>query len=100
MSTADGMNGEASASNVEQNGEDVGNCPKHNDCGKHSSPDVGGARPKTKNLVCNIPNGIVPPLSDDAAKVNNNVPLPGSLVSELDESSASCSGISKLNNGL
>ena len=100
MSTADGMNGEASASNVEQNGEGVGNCPKHNDCGKHFSPDIGGARPKAKNLVCNISNGIGPPLLGDAAKVNNNVTLPGSLVSELDESNAACSGTSKLNNGL
>ncbi|GFG30302.1 hypothetical protein Cfor_01534 [Coptotermes formosanus] len=100
MSTADGMNGEASASNVEQNGESLNNCPKRNDCGRHGTLDVGGARPKGKNLVCNIPNGIGPALSDDAAKVNNNVTLPENLVSELDELSASCSGISKLNNGL
>lgn len=100
MSTADGMNGEASASNVEQNGEGVSNCPKRNDCGKHFSPDIGGARPKVKNFVCNIPNGIVPPLLDDTAKVNNNVKLPGSFVSGLDDSNASCSGTGKLNNGL
>ncbi|PNF41400.1 hypothetical protein B7P43_G14429 [Cryptotermes secundus] len=100
MNAADGMNGEASASNVEQNRESVSNSPKHNDCGKHCNLAVGGARPKVKNLMCNIPNGISPHLTEDAAKVNNNVLPPDNLESEVNDSNASCSGISILQNGL
>lgn len=100
MNPADGMNGEASASNVEQNRESLNNSPKHNDCGKHCSLAVGGVRPKVKNLVCNIPNGISSHLTEDAAKVNNNVLPPDNLESEVNDSNASCSGISILQNGL
>ncbi|XP_069672940.1 uncharacterized protein [Periplaneta americana] len=102
MNAADvGMNGEASASNVEQNRDSITNSPKHNDCGKHCSLAVGGARPKVRNLVCNIPNGINPLLAEDAAKVNNNVLPPESLDSDLDDSNASGSGcVNKLHNGM
>lgn len=100
MNAADGMNGEASASNVGQNREGLNNSPKHNDFGRHCSLAVGGARPKVRNLVCNIPNGIGPHLVDDAAKVNNNVLPPDILESELDDSDAASSGINKLYNGM
>jgi hypothetical protein len=93
MNAADDMNGEASASNVDQNRESLNNSPKHSDCEKHCSLAVGGARPKVKNLACNIPNGISSHLTKDVAKVS---------VLQLDnlESNASCSGINILQNGL
>lgn len=100
MNAADGMNGESSPSNVEQNREGLSNSPKHSDCGKHCSLAVGGARPKVKNLVCNIPNGIRPHLADDSAKVNNNVLPQENLESQLDDSNASSAGISKHHNGV
>ncbi|PSN53218.1 hypothetical protein C0J52_07998 [Blattella germanica] len=100
MNTADvGMNDEASASNGDQNTENLSNSPKHNDCGKHCSLAVGGARPKVRNLVCNIPNGINSHLTDDAAKVNNNV-LPLTDFSDPIASGSGSLGSSKLHNGV
>lgn len=67
------MNDEASGSNSDQTTERLSNNSSCNDCGKHFGIAVGGARPKVRHLVCNIPNGIPRMTEDDAAKVNNNV---------------------------
>ncbi|GLH06017.1 Uncharacterized protein GBIM_11541 [Gryllus bimaculatus] len=67
------MNGEASGSNTDQATERISNNPACNDCGKHFGIAVGGARPKVRHLVSNIPNGIAHISDDEAAKVNNNV---------------------------
>ena len=100
MNAADvGMNGEASASNGEQNRETISNCPKNNDCGKHCTIGVGGARPKVRNLVCNIPNRFGSHLSDDAAKVNNNV-LPPTDVNDPIASGSGTISASHLQNGI
>jgi hypothetical protein len=100
MNAADGMNEEESPGNIEQNREGLSSSPKHSDCGNLCNLAVGGARPKVRNLVCNIPNGITPHLADDAARVNNNVLPLENLESVLDDSIASSSGISKLRNGM
>lgn len=100
MNADDGMNGESSPSKVGQSREGLNNSPKHSDCGKHCSLAVGGARPKVRNLVCNIPNGIRPHLADDSAKVNNNVLPIENLELQLDDTNASSSGINKLHNGM
>ncbi|XP_067002011.2 uncharacterized protein [Anabrus simplex] len=98
------MNGEASGSSTDQSKERLSNSPKHNDCGKHCGVAVGGARPKIRHLVCNIPNGIdhfSDAEEDDAAKVNNNI-LHKDTSDEADNKSDSNLGISmsKVHNGL
>lgn len=59
------MNGESSNSENDQ----------HNECSKHCNGPANGARPKMKHIVCNIPNGLVNNVENEAAKVNNNEPV-------------------------
>nr|CAD7603610.1 unnamed protein product [Timema genevievae] len=63
------VNGTANGSTTEPIIDDIN---KDNDCGKHFNLAVGGARPKVRHLMCNIPNGLDSNLSEDSAKINNN----------------------------
>jgi len=78
-SSEDQQESDGAAGGALVNGETTENVSAHNDCGKRC-PDgaeaVACRRPKSwqRQLVCNIPNGVVPQSLSESPKLNNNGP--------------------------